>query len=101
MLRGHWPAGLDDESYPSAVAKPMDPGPKGPFCRRVERLVHLELMDLVVNGQYLHPDFTVTETDDLVSSKKWCMSSAGRGIPSQECLDCTFCPYSFCVSLLM
>jgi hypothetical protein len=103
VLRGHWPARLDDEYYPSAVMKLVDPGPKGPFCRRVERLVHLELMDLVVNGQYLHPDFTVTETDscgDLVSSKEW-RTTTGKGVlRGQECLDCTFWPYYFCVGLL-
>jgi hypothetical protein len=87
---GHWPAGLDAEGCHSEAAKLMDPGRKGPFCRRVERLVHLELADLVVNGQYHHPDFTSEKTDGkFTSPTQWRMPTRRGVFPRQECLDCT------------
>lgn len=34
----------------------IDPGERGPFTHRLERLVQLELADLAVNAPYLNPD---------------------------------------------
>jgi hypothetical protein len=36
---------------------------KGPLCHMWERLVHLELQDLVMHKQYLHPDFPKVKID--------------------------------------
>ncbi|KIM79370.1 hypothetical protein PILCRDRAFT_10497 [Piloderma croceum F 1598] len=89
VLLGHWPAGLDDEGCHSEAAKLMYPGRKGPFCRRVERLVHLELADLVVHGQYHHPDFTSEKTDGNFTLPKQLRMPTRRGVfPRQECSDC-------------
>lgn len=56
VLRGYWPSGLDDDEGPMMRGM-VAPGPPGPFCYRLERLVHLELGDISVNTPYLHKDF--------------------------------------------
>lgn len=55
VLRGYWPSGLDDDG--PLMRGMVEPGPPGPRCYRLERLVHLELGDLSVNAQYLHKEF--------------------------------------------
>lgn len=55
VLRGYWPSGLEDDG--PLMRGMVEPGPPGPRCYRLERLVHLELADLSVNAQYLHKEF--------------------------------------------
>lgn len=59
ILRGFWP---DDSSGSSGAASSLaivdiDAGPPGPCMQIVERLVHLELADLVLHSHYLDPGF--------------------------------------------
>jgi len=100
ILRGHWPGGLvgppkcdTEEVIASAAEGPATPGPKGPLCHLVERLVHLELADLVVNKQYLHPGFTLMGSPDApLPPKIEPKARAGKILfPRQQCTDCE-CP---------
>jgi hypothetical protein len=100
-LRGHWPGGLEDgppddaEAFHASTSEgSVNSGPKGPLCHRVERLVHLELADLVVNEQYLDPDFMLCRgTSTVPSSPRIALRShAGkRNFPRHQCSGCT-CP---------
>ncbi|EPQ58570.1 DUF1766-domain-containing protein [Gloeophyllum trabeum ATCC 11539] len=49
VLRGYWPWG------DGAMRGRLQVGPPGPWCHRVERLVHLELGDLAAGMVYLDP----------------------------------------------
>jgi len=51
ILRGFWPGGMDKSGVPMKGL--VQAGPKGPWCHRVERLVHIELADLVEHAPYL------------------------------------------------
>ena len=104
VLRGHWPGGLVDEpqdtengSDASVTEGPAGPGPKGPLCHLVERLVHLELADLVVNGQYLDPDFMLPKKSGIPTPPK--IAPKGRNgkirFPRDQCRDCE-CPFNIC-----
>ena len=92
-LCGQWPALLGDRSRSQAtIARLMKTGPNGPFCRKVERLVHLELGDLVEHRQYLHPNFTLTMKDGVfASSEEWRKQPASRVL--QKCSDCASSPF--------
>lgn len=94
ILRGYWPGGLVNE-HPDTkdrnfVSATGGPGPMGPRCRLVERLVHLELSDLVVNRQYMEPDFMSRTKLDILSPPKIApKSSAGKILlEHQQCIDC-------------
>jgi hypothetical protein len=102
ILRGHWPGGLVDEPQgtedrndASATEGPAHPGPKGPLCHLVERLVHLELADLVVNGQYLDPDFLLPKKPCVPSHPKIAPKCRNGKIlfPRDQCTDCE-CPFN-------
>lgn len=54
VLRGFYPGSVDPD-YNSLMHGRIQAGEKGPMCHRVERLVHLELADLVLNTPYLLP----------------------------------------------
>jgi hypothetical protein len=56
VLRGWWPGSVEEDSG-SLLKGKVRAGDKGPCCHRLERLVHLELADLALNGPYLHPQF--------------------------------------------
>ncbi|KAH8117614.1 hypothetical protein DFH11DRAFT_1576139 [Phellopilus nigrolimitatus] len=58
-LRGWWP-GTVDEGETSLMKGRVKPGEKGAWCHRLERLVHLELADLVVHAPYLNKNFPNT-----------------------------------------
>ncbi|THH21089.1 hypothetical protein EW146_g381 [Bondarzewia mesenterica] len=62
-LLGWWPGGLDTGET-SVIKGRVKAGQPGAWCHRLERLVHLELADLVANMQYLDsgwPQKVVTE----------------------------------------
>jgi hypothetical protein len=54
ILRGVWPSPAGGVDGADLVKGRMKPPPAGPYMARLERLVHLELADLVANRQYLH-----------------------------------------------
>ncbi|KAJ7460995.1 hypothetical protein B0H11DRAFT_2057698 [Mycena galericulata] len=60
VLRGWFPGGVDPETglpATSLMKGRVDAGSKGASCHRLERLIHLELADLVAEGQYLKPNW--------------------------------------------
>ncbi|KAJ6606454.1 hypothetical protein DFH09DRAFT_1299702 [Mycena vulgaris] len=60
VLRGWFPGGVEpDTGLPatSLMKGRVNAGSKGPSCHRLERLIHLELADLVAEGQYLKPNW--------------------------------------------
>ncbi|KAI5119095.1 hypothetical protein M0805_004866 [Coniferiporia weirii] len=69
VLRGWWPGNIEGKSEVSLMKGRVKPGERGPCCHRLERLVHLELADLVVHGQYLHKDFPRGPSPDSPNSK--------------------------------
>lgn len=94
ILHGHWPGGLVDDPQDTEdgndVSASEAPGPKGPLCHLVERLVHLELADLVVNKQYFDPDFTLPKKPDILSRPQIAPKSAAGKLlfPRQQCIGC-------------
>ncbi|KAF5372994.1 hypothetical protein D9758_001597 [Tetrapyrgos nigripes] len=58
VLRGWFPGAVeddDDDSNASLMKGRVRAGGQGVWCHRLERLIHLELADLAVNGAYLEP----------------------------------------------
>ena len=51
ILRGFWSGGMDKAGVPMEGLVQAEP--KGPWCHRVERLVHIELTNLVEHTPYL------------------------------------------------
>ncbi|KAJ6488533.1 hypothetical protein C8R47DRAFT_1015197 [Mycena vitilis] len=100
VLRGWFPGGVDPETglpATSLMKGRVDAGHKGAACHRLERLIHLELADLVAEGQYLKPnwksfkkgqppviDLTVT-TPPSTPNKKPAAAALGSG---PKCPDC-------------
>ena len=56
VLRGYWPGNGSADSSDLMKGR-MKIGDPGPYCYRLERLVHLELADLVQNRPYLISGF--------------------------------------------
>ncbi|OAX40337.1 hypothetical protein K503DRAFT_687731 [Rhizopogon vinicolor AM-OR11-026] len=91
IVRGWWPVTVendsdDDGTNGSLLKGSLKAGEPGPLCHRVERLVHIELADLVVHMPYLNPKFPKIDNSDL--------SSSGVGSPTPKksvmkpCPDC-------------
>lgn len=55
-------------------------GDPGPYCHRIERLVHLELADIALNAPYLDPKFPNVKADVMNGNA----GAAARG----PCPDC-------------
>jgi hypothetical protein len=81
ILRGFWPGGMDKSGVPMKGL--VQAGPKGPWCHRVERLVHIELADLVEHAPYLERGYP------NVSANKEVKKGAKRDV--KRCPDCMFC----------
>jgi hypothetical protein len=94
VLLGLWPgadAGPGGADPATLMRGRVDAGPSGKGSHRLERLVHLELADLVVNRPYLAPDWP-----NCAAPKP---SAAGTGTPKkgaaarparERCEDCEF-----------
>jgi hypothetical protein len=78
ILRGFWPGGMDKGGVPMKGL--VQAGPKGPWCHRVERLVHIELGDLVENAPYLENGYP------NVSANKEVKKGSKRD--AKRCPDC-------------
>ncbi|KAJ6547015.1 hypothetical protein B0H19DRAFT_1032435 [Mycena capillaripes] len=98
VLRGWFPGGVDpDTGLPatSLMKGRVDAGHKGPACHRLERLIHLELADLVAEGQYLKPNWKSFKkgqppvvdltTPPSTPNKKPAAAALGSG---PKCPDC-------------
>ncbi|GJJ12248.1 hypothetical protein Clacol_006489 [Clathrus columnatus] len=93
VLRGWWPGTVESESSDdtSLLKGKIKAGEKGPFCHRLERLIHIELADLSTYAPYLKPGFP-----KLTPDKADLPTSPGRSPkpvkktpqPNKPCLDC-------------
>jgi hypothetical protein len=83
VVRGYWPGnGSADNS--DLMKGRMKVGNPGPYCYRVERLVHLELADLVQNKPYLVAGYPrLDEAPDRDNSPA----------EKRKCPDCRSCFY--------
>ncbi|KAI0329850.1 hypothetical protein GY45DRAFT_1251984 [Cubamyces sp. BRFM 1775] len=80
-LRGYWPMSEEAETNGMLRGRVQVDKP-GPYCHRVERLVHLELADLALNAPYLHPDFPNVKSDVGIGN------GGKRSVDRRECPDC-------------
>ncbi|KAG1868800.1 hypothetical protein C8R48DRAFT_701426 [Suillus tomentosus] len=89
IVRGWWPGTVEDESDDdgtngSLLTGNIKAGEPGPLCHRVERLVHIELADLVVHTPYLDPKFPKVDNSDTSPST----SGSPKKATMKPCLDC-------------
>jgi len=83
IILGWWPGTVDNSGDVITNGSPLKgkvvAGEKGAYCHRLERLIHLELGDLVLSEQYLNPGFPKT---DAANVKK-------TGVVAREkCTEC-------------
>ena len=83
IIRGWWPGSVDHSSDVVACNSHLKgkvvAGEKGAYCHRLERLIHLELGDLVLSQQYLNPSFPRI---DAANVKKTSVAT------KQKCTEC-------------
>ncbi|KAI0350219.1 hypothetical protein OH77DRAFT_1413411 [Trametes cingulata] len=77
-LRGFWPMSKDAAANGMMRGR-VQVGEPGPYCHRVERLVHLELADLALNAPYLEPGFPNVKAD---------FGNGSRRAARRPCPDC-------------
>lgn len=73
VLLGWWPGNIHDKRLKSSLLKGcVEPGYQGRACHRLERLIHLELADLVLTETYLQKKFPNlnSQTDSKEEEKK-------------------------------
>ncbi|TDL27628.1 hypothetical protein BD410DRAFT_782758 [Rickenella mellea] len=98
ILRGYWPV-REGEQMSSLMKGLIKPGPPGPNCHRLERLIHLELADLVLHTPYLNGKLGSDNTNNGASisssttaskSKKKSPASTPAGLwnDGKPCNDC-------------
>ncbi|KAG6379199.1 hypothetical protein JVT61DRAFT_11643 [Boletus reticuloceps] len=87
--RGSWPGTVEDDDGTggSLLKGNIKPGEPGPFCHRVERLVHIELTDLSLHVPYLNPGWPNNTSDP--SSGAGTTTILKKTTPKETtCLDC-------------
>ncbi|TFK29827.1 hypothetical protein FA15DRAFT_684151 [Coprinopsis marcescibilis] len=84
ILRGYYPP-QDDQSggQPSLMKGRVKPGAKAPCCHRLERLIHLELADIVATRVYLDPKWPL----DCKQTSEFATATSD-GKKRECCLDC-------------
>ncbi|KZS98987.1 hypothetical protein SISNIDRAFT_447819 [Sistotremastrum niveocremeum HHB9708] len=68
ITRGWWPGTVDESGRGGGKATLgvfMHPGEPGPWCHRLEKLIHLELADLVLYQQYLHSEYPLANFETI------------------------------------
>lgn len=90
IIRGWWPGTVEDggenvNGHGSLLKGKVVAGEKGAYCHRLERLIHLELGDLVLSEQYIDPAFPKI---DAAKVKK-----TGPGATKQKCGECGYPKY--------
>ncbi|KAI0094083.1 hypothetical protein BDY19DRAFT_902747 [Irpex rosettiformis] len=78
-LRGRWPEMPGDDA-PDLMGR-LQEGHRGKFCFRLERLIHVELADLALNGQYLLPGFPTVSPD-------FTDNGSPKAKLKKKCVDC-------------
>lgn len=89
VLRGWYPGTVEPEDQQSDISLMkgrVKAGEKGPWCHRLERLIHLELADLVATGVYINPTWPKLETQVISLSSQ--TSGSGSESQNQPCADC-------------
>ena len=85
IIRGWWPGTVEDSDDAvkggSLLKGKVVAGDKGTYCHRLERLIHLELGDLVLSQQYIDPGFPKI---DAANVKKTGVAT------KQKCAECMF-----------
>ena len=86
--RGWWPGTVEDDDGTggSLLKGNIKAGDPGPFCHRVERLVHIELTDLSLHAPYLNPDWPNNTCDP--SPSVGATNSPKKTTRKETCLDC-------------
>ncbi|KAH0830323.1 hypothetical protein J3R83DRAFT_1694 [Lanmaoa asiatica] len=78
--RGWWPGTVEDNGTGTSLLKGnIKAGDPGPFCHRVERLVHIELADLSLHAPYLNSN-NISYSGTSLSKKTTAKETA--------CFDC-------------
>ncbi|THH27060.1 hypothetical protein EUX98_g7125 [Antrodiella citrinella] len=76
VLRGFWPGHSNDISL---LMGTVNPGVPGPLNHKLERLIHLELADIMNNTPYLETSWPNSIRPPLPNEKV---------VPREPCLDC-------------
>ncbi|CAE6418512.1 unnamed protein product [Rhizoctonia solani] len=97
IIRGWWPGTIEDNDQDdsansvSLLKGRINPGEKGKYCHRLERLIHLELSDVALNSTHLTPEFN--KKASTKKPKAETDSSPSKAPPSSKlakkpCPDC-------------
>ncbi|CAE6364235.1 unnamed protein product [Rhizoctonia solani] len=97
IIRGWWPGTIEDNDQDdsansvSLLKGRINPGEKGKYCHRLERLIHLELSDVALNSTHLTPEFK--KTASAKKAKTGADSSPSKAPPASKlvkkpCPDC-------------
>ena len=92
VLRGWYPGTVDGEVTSTLKGK-VTAGARGPFCHRLERLIHIELADLAMHTPYQDESFfkgTSSSDDSTGPAPKGKTPSASALIrmSGKPCTDC-------------
>ncbi|KAL0960233.1 hypothetical protein HGRIS_011866 [Hohenbuehelia grisea] len=93
--RGWYPGVADDDGTDggglSMLKGRIRPGPKGPWCHRLERLIHLELADLVYTGVYLDPKWPKPDSAPVVNGTSGTPKKQPAALGAQQGKKCPDC----------
>lgn len=97
IVRGWWPGTVEEESDDdgtngSLLTGNIKAGQPGPLCHRVERLVHIELADLVVHTPYLDSKFPNVDNSDTSPFT----SGSPKKATMKPCFDCERMSHLLC-----
>ncbi|KAF9532292.1 hypothetical protein CPB83DRAFT_867610 [Crepidotus variabilis] len=84
VLRGFYPGSVEAEEA-SLMKGRVVAGEKSPLCHRLERLIHLELGDLISSSVYLDPSWPNTEASSSPGPED---KSKGSSDGRKPCPDC-------------
>ncbi|PPQ86871.1 hypothetical protein CVT25_012590 [Psilocybe cyanescens] len=91
FLRGFFPGTVDSDGNVvtgSLMKGRAKAGEKSPYCHRLERLIHIELADLVSSSIYLDPSWPNIEAESPSTVADSKSSSKKSKITSTPCPDC-------------
>ncbi|KAF9448341.1 hypothetical protein P691DRAFT_800908 [Macrolepiota fuliginosa MF-IS2] len=87
VLRGFYPGNVEEDEG-SLMKGRVQAGEKAAWCHRLERLIHIELADLVSTCVYLEPGWPKMETSSSPSAvSKLKANGTGNG-SNKPCPDC-------------
>ncbi|CAE6459753.1 unnamed protein product [Rhizoctonia solani] len=97
IIRGWWPGTIEDNNQDdssnsvSLLKGKINPGEKGKYCHRLERLIHLELSDIALNSTHLASEFN--KKTSAKKAKADTTSTSSKAPPASKlvkkpCPDC-------------